>query len=253
MPVGERSVELHRLPGELGQVVLAPVEGELPGLNIGTDGGATCAAPLEAAITDEAAQSGISHVVNGRFRGGWTTRHYGRPTEGVHAIQLELADRTYLDEPDSVSPETWPPAFDPTRAAPLQAVLRRMLGGNRPQCALVAVAGDAAAAIELAERLQRTNWPNSVAVQITLDFGPVLAPNGTANEERLKDLDTGGGPLEAPESLLLASATFAAEARLVLGETLSTVALGRVARLDTQTSAVQLLPSTEIYAVSRKG
>lgn len=103
-------------------------EGELPGLNIGTDGGATCAAALEAAITDEAAQSGISHVVNGRFRGGWTTRHYGRFAEGVHAIQLELADRTYLDEPDSVSPETWPPAFDPARAAPLQAVLRRMLG-----------------------------------------------------------------------------------------------------------------------------
>ena len=49
------------------------------------------------------------------------------------------------------------------------------------------------------------------------------------------------------------AATFAAEARLVLGETLSTVALGRVARLDTQTSAVQLLPSTEIYAISRKG
>lgn len=102
-------------------------DGELPGLNLGTNSGASCAADLETALIDEATRSDFSHVSNGRFRGGWTTRFYGRPGDSVHAVQLELADRTYLDEPDIVSPETWPPAFDPSRAAPLQAVLTRML------------------------------------------------------------------------------------------------------------------------------
>ena len=136
-------------------------------------------------------------------------------------------------------------------AGPDMFVLRRTLGGNRPQSALVAVAPDLEAALDLAERLRRIAWPQRIAAQVALDFGPVLGANGLPNEERLKDLDTGNGPLEAPDRLLLASASFTMEARLALGTTVSAVALGRVARLESAASAVQLLPSTEIYAVSR--
>ena len=101
-------------------------DGELPELNIGTDNGATCDAALSRAVVAESA--GRSHVLNGRFRGGWTTRHYGRPHEGVHAIQMEIAMRAYLREPEGRPTEAnWPPAFDADHAAPLRADLARIL------------------------------------------------------------------------------------------------------------------------------
>lgn len=102
-------------------------DGELPQFNIGTDGGRTCDPALQNAIADICAASGHSHVVNGRFRGGWTTRHYGAPETGVHAIQMELAMRGYMPEPATPTPANWPPAFDPAFAAPLQETLRAVL------------------------------------------------------------------------------------------------------------------------------
>ncbi len=96
--------------------------GELPELNIGTDGGTTCAPELAAAVVGECAASGRCHVLNGRFRGGWTTRHYAAPGDGVHAIQLEIAQRAYLDER---APDQWNDAIAnrlrPTLANILQA------------------------------------------------------------------------------------------------------------------------------------
>ena len=101
-------------------------DGELPELNVGTNGGATCAPELKAAVVAAAATR--SHVLNGRFRGGWTTRRHGRPAQGVHAIQMEIAMRAYLDEPDGEPDESnWPPRYDPARAAPLRADLARIL------------------------------------------------------------------------------------------------------------------------------
>ncbi|MBS7538821.1 N-formylglutamate deformylase [Ancylobacter lacus] len=103
-------------------------ESTLPHLNIGTNGGASCAPDLQAAIEAEAATGGFSWVSNGRFKGGWITRHHGRPEDGVHAVQMELACRTYLPEPlGAVSPADWPPAYDPGYAAPARAVLARIL------------------------------------------------------------------------------------------------------------------------------
>ena len=105
-------------------------DGALPEFNIGTNDGATCAPALAEAVVKACA--GRSHVLNGRFKGGWTTRHYGAPANGVHAIQMELAMRAYLDEPDALTPEVlteanWPPAYHPTRAAPLRAGLAQIL------------------------------------------------------------------------------------------------------------------------------
>ncbi len=103
-------------------------DGELPELNIGTNRGTTCAPALRDAVAEIAAASGRRHVVDGRFRGGWTTRHYGRPDQGVHAIQMETAIRAYLPEPvGAVTPANWPPAFDTDHAAPLRATLRLIL------------------------------------------------------------------------------------------------------------------------------
>lgn len=103
-------------------------EGELPQFNIGDNGGATCAGELTHAVEKACAFSGDSVVVNGRFKGGWTTRHYGRPEAGLHAIQMELADRGYiLDPAGTVSPNNWPSPYEPDRAEPMRGHLRRVL------------------------------------------------------------------------------------------------------------------------------
>ena len=74
-------------------------DGTLPDLNIGTFSGQSCAPELAAKVIDVCrSQSAYSHVLNGRFKGGWTTRHYGRPERGIHAIQMEMAQSTYMDE-----------------------------------------------------------------------------------------------------------------------------------------------------------
>ncbi|ARS26317.1 N-formylglutamate deformylase [Sphingomonas sp. KC8] len=103
-------------------------DGELPQFNIGTYDGASCAPALTAAVEAACDASPFSRVTNGRFRGGWITRHYGAPANGIHAIQMELACRGYMDEPaDPASPDNWPPPFDDARAAPLRAALERIL------------------------------------------------------------------------------------------------------------------------------
>lgn len=96
-------------------------DGVLPDLNVGTAGGTSCAPEAEAAVLAGCAASGYGHVLNGRFRGGWTTRHYGRPDEGVHAVQMELAQSTYL------AAEAPPWACDPARADRLRGHLRGIL------------------------------------------------------------------------------------------------------------------------------
>ena len=102
-------------------------EGELPHLNIGTNGGASCAPELTAAV-EQACGTRFSRITNGRFKGGYITRNYGRPAEGVHAVQMELACRGYMDEPSApLAPAAWPSAYAPARAQPLRSVLRAVL------------------------------------------------------------------------------------------------------------------------------
>ncbi len=97
-------------------------DGPLPDFNVGTNEGTTCAPEIEGEVMRLcAAAPGYTSVLNGRFKGGWTTRHYGRPTEGVHAIQMELAQRTYL------SREEPPWDYDPGKSAPLRETLTQIL------------------------------------------------------------------------------------------------------------------------------
>jgi len=97
-------------------------EGVLPDFNIGTNGGASCAPEIERAVAEICANAaGFTSIVNGRFKGGWTTRHYGRPHEGVHAIQMELAQTTHLKA------EFLPFEYDEAKAARLREHLKAIL------------------------------------------------------------------------------------------------------------------------------
>lgn len=96
-------------------------EGTLPDFNIGTNNGTTCDPRVEAATFGLCAASGHTHVLNGRFKGGWTTRHYGQPKDGVHAIQMELAQSTHL------ATEALPFAYDEAKAAGLRVTLGAIL------------------------------------------------------------------------------------------------------------------------------
>ncbi|MDE1907497.1 MAG: N-formylglutamate deformylase, partial [Rhodospirillales bacterium] len=102
-------------------------EGELPQFNIGTNGGKSCGADLQNAVREICAQSGLSYVVNGRFKGGWITRHYGAPARNIHAIQMELGCRGYMEEPLPVNMANWPNVLK--NPAPVQPVLETILKG----------------------------------------------------------------------------------------------------------------------------
>jgi N-formylglutamate deformylase len=123
--------ELQRLHGRHGRVLLweghsirgeVPFlfEGTLPDLNVGTSSGASCSPQLQARLEAVlSAQTNYSWVANGRFKGGYITRQYGRPAQGVDAVQLELSQRNYMDE-DSFE-------YDEARAGRLLPTLRALV------------------------------------------------------------------------------------------------------------------------------
>ena len=126
------AAELARLRAEHGHVVLFDAhsikselpwlfEGTLPHMNLGTVRGSSCAPALRDALAAVfAAEPRYTHVVDGRFQGGHITRAYGRPDEGVHAVQLEMCWRAYMDE---MPPYRWHDA----RAAEVTPLLRRLV------------------------------------------------------------------------------------------------------------------------------
>ena len=94
--------------------------GRLPDINLGTADGTACATALRTRAQQLLyAQGRFTHVLDGRFKGGYITRHYGRPDAGVHALQIELAQCAYMDEAS--------PAYTRRRAEPLRALLRALL------------------------------------------------------------------------------------------------------------------------------
>jgi N-formylglutamate deformylase len=102
-------------------------EGELPVFNLGTSSGASCGPELRETIGAVLAASKQTSIVDGRFKGGWITRAYGKPAEGVEALQLELACRAYMQEPARPAPENWPTSIDEKHAAPTRDTLKRVL------------------------------------------------------------------------------------------------------------------------------
>ena len=103
-------------------------DGDLPQFNVGTNDGQSCDAALMDAVATICAASGRSWVVDGRFKGGWTTRRYGAPDTGVHALQMELACRGYMTEPPGPpTPDIWPTPYTAEVAGPLRLVLTDIL------------------------------------------------------------------------------------------------------------------------------
>lgn len=127
--------EIGRLRAQHGQVLvweahsIASViprlfDGKLPDLNFGTHGGLSCDSQLfEAATAPLTAVQGFSHVVNGRFKGGYNTRHYGNPASGVHTIQLEMCQSLYMNE-------AYPYEYRDVTAQPVQKLIGEMLSAG---------------------------------------------------------------------------------------------------------------------------
>jgi N-formylglutamate deformylase len=108
--------EGHSIRGEVPFLF----EGRLPDLNIGTANGASCPAQLQARLQGVLdAQSDYDFVVNGRFKGGYITRRYGDPANGIDAVQLEISQRNYMDEGSF--------EYDEAKAERLQATIRSLL------------------------------------------------------------------------------------------------------------------------------
>jgi len=108
--------DAHSIPSKVPLLF----DGELPELNFGTNDGRSCANDMiEAVITEAEVGESFSMVLDGRFKGGYITRQYGEPSNDVHAIQLELAQRSYMIEESC--------RFDDERASRLQSVLSNVL------------------------------------------------------------------------------------------------------------------------------
>ncbi|MBT8766504.1 N-formylglutamate deformylase [Metapseudomonas boanensis] len=124
--------ELARMKAEFGYALLFDAhsirsliphlfEGRLPDLNLGTNAGASCDPSLAEALVATCGEArDYSHVLNGRFKGGHITRHYGQPEQHIHAVQLELSQRCYMEEAP-------PYPYVEDRAQQLQTVLRNLL------------------------------------------------------------------------------------------------------------------------------
>jgi N-formylglutamate deformylase len=126
------SAELARLKKQHGYAILFDghsinsvlpwlFEGQLPDLNLGTAAGSSCSPILREALAKALeAQTAFTHVADGRFKGGYITRHYGQPKDGIHAVQLEMGFRCYMQEQE-------PYLINHTRAAALRPVLRSLV------------------------------------------------------------------------------------------------------------------------------
>lgn len=123
--------ELARIKKEFGYAILydahsikseVPLlfEGRLPDLNLGSAKGASCVSGMAEAAMAAAKSGNYSAVLNGRFVGGHITRHYGRPQENIHAVQMELSEINYMDE-------NYPYHYDENKAKKLQVVLKGVL------------------------------------------------------------------------------------------------------------------------------
>jgi len=124
--------ELTRVSERHGHAILydchsiAPIvprlfDGRLPALNQGTNHGLSCAPAVQRGAVEQLAASGYAHAVNGRFIGGYITRHYAKPEQGRHVLQMEIAQDAYMDG-------TTPESYNFLKAVAVKATLRRLLG-----------------------------------------------------------------------------------------------------------------------------
>lgn len=122
--------ELERIRSRHGHAVLLDAHsirsyepmlfsGKLPDLNLGSNSGASAARPLIEAACTVLQDSPWSTVLDGRFKGGYITRHFGTPKDDIHALQLEMAQCAYMQE----DPVHWSDEL----ARPMQNLLHRLV------------------------------------------------------------------------------------------------------------------------------
>jgi N-formylglutamate amidohydrolase len=85
--------------------------------------GTSCSPALLAVVRHHFEAAGLKVVPNEPYKGGYITAHHGRPSEKVHAIQIELRRDLYMDEEKFVPVE---PGF-----ARLRAVIAALLADLR--------------------------------------------------------------------------------------------------------------------------
>ena len=127
--------ELQRMQQEFGMAILWDAHsiashvprffaGRLPDLNFGTADQKSCDLGLQESLAqclqNSTAAQAYTHVFNGRFKGGYITRHYGQPQNNIHAVQLEMSQCVYMNEEA-------PFAYREELAAQVQPVLRELL------------------------------------------------------------------------------------------------------------------------------
>ncbi|MBL4617412.1 MAG: N-formylglutamate deformylase [Robiginitomaculum sp.] len=109
-------VDCHSITSQVPRLF----DGKLPDLNLGTFNGLSCSPALAKTANEALQNSGFSFVSDGRFKGGWITRHYGRPEQDVHVLQLEISQSCYMHEAK-------PQEYDPAKAKALENVLEKLL------------------------------------------------------------------------------------------------------------------------------
>ena len=117
--------DAHSIRGEVPRLF----EGRLPELNFGTNGGESCPDEILRPVLEAAARLRYSWVANQRFKGGYITRRYGRPRNAVYALQLEIAQRCYMDEASL--------GYDETRAGELAEAIKGLMTVFRYAAVLV--------------------------------------------------------------------------------------------------------------------
>ncbi len=84
-------IDCHSMPAHASR-------GAPPDFVLGDVHGTACSARVTRLVEQVLADQGYAVRRNDPYAGGYVTRHYGRPREGVHALQIEIARRLYMDE-----------------------------------------------------------------------------------------------------------------------------------------------------------
>jgi N-formylglutamate deformylase len=137
----ELAAQIARIRAEHGWVLLLDAhsiwgtlprlfEGELPVVNLGTNSARSCDPALVESARAAVAASPYSVVVDGRFKGGYITRHYGDPAGGVHALQIEINQHAYLADG---SRTLWDDAKAARLSRVLNTVCMSLVGFEAPQ------------------------------------------------------------------------------------------------------------------------